>query len=75
MELEIRELPSADEKTRQMNHLASFKAELRRLQQEYNHTKRRVQRQHDRSQLLNDGDDIEDSNYFEVDVTNNAKDR
>merc|ERR1712150_281140 len=70
MELEIREIPSAEEKSRQNNHLASFKAELKRLQLEYNSTRRRVQRK----TLLNNHSE-EDSNYLEVEVINSAKDR
>ena len=63
MELEIREIPSAEEKSRQNNHLASFKAELKRLQLEYNSTRRRVQRK----TLLNNHSE-EDSNYLEVGI-------
>ena len=63
MELEIREIPSAEEKSRQNNHLASFKAELKRLQLEYNSTRRRVQRK----TLLNKHSE-EDSNYLEVGI-------
>ena len=44
MELEIHEITNSEEKTRQNNHLQSFKAELKRLQHEYNLTQRRVQR-------------------------------
>ena len=62
MELEIREIPNAEEKSRQQNHLASFKAELKRLQLEYNSTRRKVQRKI----LLNHSEEIEDSNYLEV---------
>ena len=57
MELEIREIPNADEKTRQQNSLDSFKAELKRLQREYNQTQRRVQRFEDRRILLNSNED------------------
>ena len=57
MELEIREIPNLDEKTRQQNSLDSFKAELKRLQREYNQTQRRVQRFEDRRILLNEDDD------------------
>ena len=71
MELEIRELSNPDEKQRQLNSLSSFKAELKRLEQEYNLTKKRVKRHQDRRKLLNnEGDD-----YFEVEVHNSAKDR
>ena len=35
MELEIRELPSPEERSRQLNHMQSFKAELKRLEREY----------------------------------------
>ena len=66
MELEIREIPSAEEKSRQNNHLASFKAELKRLQLEYNSTRRRVQRK----TLLNNHSE-EDSNYLEVGIFKN----
>merc|ERR1712141_418221 len=71
MELEIREIPNAEEKSRQQNHLASFKAELKRLQLEYNSTRRKVQRK----SLLNNPSEIDDSNYLEVEVINSAKDR
>ena len=73
MELEIHEITNSEEKTRQNNHLQSFKAELKRLQHEYNLTQRRVQRQNDRKLLLSDGD--LDSNFIEVDVRNSAKDK
>ena len=73
MELEIHEITNSEEKTRQNNHLQSFKAELKRLQHEYNLTQRRVQRQNDRKSLLSDGD--LDSNFIEVDVRNSAKDK
>ena len=68
MELEIHEISNSEEKTRQNNHLQSFKAELKRLQHEYNLTQRRVQRQNDRKLLLSDGD--VDSSFIEVDVRN-----
>ena len=72
MELEIRELPP-EERSRQLNSLDSFKAELKRLDHEYTLTKRRVQRHQDRMKLL--GDEHEDSSYIEVDVLHSAKDR
>ena len=74
MELEIRELPSPDERNRQLNHLDSFKAELKRLEHEYSTTKRRVKRHQDRLNLLNH-DATDDSTYIEVDVLHSAKDR
>ena len=73
MELEIRELSTQEERNRQTNHLDSFKAELKRLEQEHALTKRRVRRHHDRFKLLNDHE--EDSSYLEVDVIHSAKDR
>lgn len=74
MELEIREISNPDEKQRQLNHLGSFKAELKRLEQEYNLTKRRVKRYQDRRKLLS-ADDEDDAHLFEVEVRNSAKDR
>ena len=74
MELEIRELPT-EERSRHLNSLDSFKAELKRLDHEYTLTKRRVKRHQDRLQLLN-CDENEDSSYIEVDVLHSsAKDR
>lgn len=77
MELEIRELPSTDERSRQMNHLSSFKAELKRLDHEFSLTKRRVQRHQDRIKLLNadDYDEEIDTSHVEIDMPHNAKDR
>ena len=71
MELEIRELPS-EERSKHLNSLDSFKAELKRLDHEYSLTKRRVQRHQERVQLL---DLNEDSSYLEVDILHSAKDR
>ena len=74
MELEIRELPTED-RSRHLNSLESFKAELKRLDHEYTLTKRRVKRHQERLQLLNCDEQI-DSSYIEVDVLHSsAKDR
>ena len=73
MELEIRELPSPDERSRQLNHMQSFKAELKRLEREYSLTKRRVQRHEDRSKLLDDEE--LDTSHLDSDISHNAKDR
>ena len=73
MELEIRELPSPDERSRQLNHMQSFKAELKRLEREYSLTKRRVQRHEDRSRLLDDEE--LDTSHLDSDMSHNAKDR
>ena len=74
MELEIRELPTED-RSRHLNSLESFKAELKRLDHEYTLTKRRVKRHQDRLQLLNCDEQV-DSSYIEVDVLHSsAKDR
>ena len=73
MELEIRELPSPDERSRQLNHMESFKAELKRLEREYSLTKRRVQRHEDRSKLLDDEE--LDTSHLDSDMSHNAKDR
>ena len=76
MELEIRELPSPEERTRQLNHMESFKAELKRLEREFSLTKRRVQRHGDRLKLLNSPDDEElDTSHLDLDVPHSAKDR
>ena len=76
MELEIRELPNPDERGRQLNHLESFKAELKRLDREYSLTKRRVQRHEDRLRLLNSPDDEElDTSHLDMDMPHSAKDR
>ena len=76
MELEIRELPSPEERTRQLNHLESFKAELKRLDREYSLTKRRVQRYEDRLNLLNSPDDEElDTSHLDSNMPHSAKDR
>ena len=71
MELEIRELPTED-RSRHLNSLESFKAELKRLDHEYTLTKRRVKRHQERLQLLNCDEQI-DSSYIEV--HSSAKDR
>ena len=73
MELEIRELPSPDERSRQLNHMQSFKAELKRLEREYSLTKRRVQRHEDRSKLLDDEE--LDTSHLDSNISHNAKDR
>jgi len=73
MELEIRELPSPEERSRQLNHMQSFKAELKRLEREYSLTKRRVQRHEDRSKLLDDEE--LDTSHLDSDMSHNAKDR
>ena len=76
MELEIRELNSAEERSREMNHLQSFKAELKRLDHECTLTKRRVQRHQDRIKLLNSADDEElDTSHVDIDMPHSAKDR
>ncbi len=81
MELEIRELPTPEEKSRHTTQLDSFKAELKRLKQEYILTQKRVRRHEERAQLFDGADDeVNGGGDFVLDdmdsrIVTNAKER
>lgn len=71
MDLEIRGLPP-DERPKLNNQLESFRAEQKRLQREFQTSRRRFQRKQDRSVLM-DGDTTLDMSAS--DIVTNAKQR